>query len=60
MIKQTVSKYFTKLRKRLFNICGECEKDAKHNVYGTRYCTIHLNSEFQRVMEAEAKRRGIE
>ncbi|NRA78298.1 MAG: hypothetical protein HRU18_08810 [Pseudoalteromonas sp.] len=59
-MKETVSKYFTKLRKRLFNICSQCEQTATHDVYGTRYCTIHLNAEFQRVMEAEAKKRGIE
>lgn len=50
----------TKLRKWLFNICSECEQPAKCDVFGVRYCQKHVNAEFQRVMEIEAKRRDIE
>lgn len=51
---------FTKLRKWLFNICSVCEQPATCDVYGGRYCQAHLNAEFQRVMDIEAKRRVIE
>lgn len=51
---------FTKLRKWVFNLCSECEQSATCDVYGVRYCQKHLNAEFQRVMDIEAKRRGIE
>lgn len=47
---------FTKLRKWLFNICSECEQTASCDVFGVRYCQKHVNAEFQRVMEIEAKR----
>ncbi|MBB1290994.1 MULTISPECIES: hypothetical protein [unclassified Pseudoalteromonas] len=51
---------FTKLRKWAFNICSECEQPAKGYVFGVRYCQKHLNAEFQRVMEIEARWRCIE
>lgn len=46
-------------QKWLFNICNECDEKATVKVNKNRYCQRCFNREFQRMMELEAKKRGI-